>query len=473
MVQGPRVYVPPIQVEILEYRSRIPLDTNEGVYVRDIRTGLVRCEFGKSYMLEAHEEFWLKELTDIEEELLAKNYAAAGLVRDKRKVITFRCPFDNVVQIYDFKQKKSRVVLGPSLIFLGPDEQFTVTILSGDTPKKPGLIKKINIHIAPTFTTDVVNVETSDHTRLKLKLSYNWRFKINPTDEASLSKVFEVKDFIGNICSQLGSMVRSAVAAVSFDEFHKSSARIIRKSVLGVDEKGKIKDEFIFETNNVCITNVDIQSVEPIDKITLDNLQKAVTQAIEISTRSLEAQYKYQSDMMEQQALGQLEKIKIDFQSKAEEAKKTLMSVQSDTQSIQNTGRATAEAKARAEAAKIESETRVKIAELKAAARKVLLEAELIKKTSMQAVDIEHQAKMSQLEIEKAKGLAKIESDKFQAIVGAIGQETLVAISNAGPEFQAELLKGLGLSGYIMTDGNNPINLFNTANGLIGGEIQQ
>ena len=38
-------------------------------------------------------------------------------------------------------------------------------------------------------------------------------------------------------------------------------------------------------------------------------------------------------------------------------------------------------------------------------------------------------------------------------------------ILKAGPEFQAELLKGLGLSGYIMTDGNNPINLFNTANG--------
>lgn len=41
----------------------------------------------------------------------------------------------------------------------------------------------------------------------------------------------------------------------------------------------------------------------------------------------------------------------------------------------------------------------------------------------------------------------------------------LLIILKAGPEFQAELLKGLGLSGYIMTDGNNPINLFNTANG--------
>jgi len=64
--------------------------------------------------------------------------------------------------------------------------------------------------------------------------------------------------------------------------------------------------------------------------------------------------------------------------------------------------------------------------------------------------------------------LSEIESNKFQQIVGAIGQDTLVAMASAGPEFQAELLKGLGLSGYIMTDGNNPINLFNAASGLIG-----
>ncbi len=35
----------------------------------------------------------------------------------------------------------------------------------------------------------------------------------------------------------------------------------------------------------------------------------------------------------------------------------------------------------------------------------------------------------------------------------------------AGPEMKAKLLSGLGLKGYLVTDGKNPINLFNTANG--------
>ena len=38
----------------------------------------------------------------------------------------------------------------------------------------------------------------------------------------------------------------------------------------------------------------------------------------------------------------------------------------------------------------------------------------------------------------------------------------------AGPETQAKLLQGLGLKGFVVTDGNSPINLFNTANGMVG-----
>ena len=33
---------------------------------------------------------------------------------------------------------------------------------------------------------------------------------------------------------------------------------------------------------------------------------------------------------------------------------------------------------------------------------------------------------------------------------------------------KARLLKGLGIKGYLITDGKNPINLFNTVNGLMG-----
>ena len=41
MIRGPLEYVPPVQVEVATKRKAIPLDENEGIYVRDIKTGKV------------------------------------------------------------------------------------------------------------------------------------------------------------------------------------------------------------------------------------------------------------------------------------------------------------------------------------------------------------------------------------------------------------------------------------------------
>lgn len=41
MLRGPIEYVPPATVEVMLRRQAIPLDENEGIYVRDIKTGKV------------------------------------------------------------------------------------------------------------------------------------------------------------------------------------------------------------------------------------------------------------------------------------------------------------------------------------------------------------------------------------------------------------------------------------------------
>lgn len=41
MLRGPVEYVPPAAVEVVLKRQAIPLDENEGIYVRDIKTGKV------------------------------------------------------------------------------------------------------------------------------------------------------------------------------------------------------------------------------------------------------------------------------------------------------------------------------------------------------------------------------------------------------------------------------------------------
>jgi len=89
-----------------------------------------------------------------------------------------------------------------------------------------------------------------------------------------------------------------------------------------------------------------------------------------------------------------------------------------------------------------------------------------------QESEIKHKKDWNLLEITKATQLAEIESKKFKSIIDAIGPDTLRKISQAGPEMQSRLLSGLGLKSFLITDGNHPINLFNTAAGLIGSNPQ-
>lgn len=75
---------------------------------------------------------------------------------------------------------------------------------------------------------------------------------------------------------------------------------------------------------------------------------------------------------------------------------------------------------------------------------------------------------MSELEISRVEASCKIEIAKIEKMVKAIGKETLIELARVGPETQAKILGSLGIKSMLITDGKNPINLFNTSLGLMG-----
>lgn len=480
MISGPRDYIPRVELEVVEKRKTIPLDKNEGIYVRDIQTGELRLVSGpQAYMLSPYEELWEKVLTPVIEELLSQKgdlisergqHYRGGIEssqRDKTRAVVFHVPQNAAVQIHDYKERSARTVFGPDLVMLGPDESFTVLSLSGEKPKRPNLIKSLALLLGPDFMTDVFTVETSDHARLQLQLSYNWYFDVDRHDEQAAAKLFQVPDFVGDACKAIASRVRGAVAGEKFDEFHRNSARIIRTAVFGTDDEGRIRDEFRFRTNNLVITNIDIQSVEPVDERTLESLQKSVQIAIQITTDAQEAAAKQDAERIEQAAKARLERQVIIDRGAAEGERKKLLELQAENAAIEATGQATAEARAKAEASRIQGELAVNLARQEAEAARVRAEAELAQLRACQETELAHQQVLINLEIEKAQRMAEITSSEFRQKVEAIGPETLTAIAQAGPEMQAKLLQSLGLQSVLITDGRNPINLFSTAQGLI------
>jgi major vault protein len=307
--------------------------------------------------------------------------------------------------------------------------------------------------------TDIVIVETADHARLSLKLSYNWHFEV---DREQPDKIFSVPDFVGDACKAIASRVRGEVALHSFDEFHRNSAKIIRTAVFGVDEKEKIRNRFSFSANNLIISNIDIQSVEPVDSRTRDALQKSVQLAIEITTRSQEAEARHEAERREQESRGVLEKYKLQNEAKAEEARKNLLTLQSKSAAVESAGAATAEAKAQAARAEIQGQASVDAARLTAEANKIKYKGELDQLKAEQEAETAHQKAVNELEISRARDLAAIESGKFKRIVDAIGRDTLRSISTSGPETQEKLLSGLGLKSFLVSDPNSPLNMFSS-----------
>merc|ERR1712139_83910 len=150
--------------------------------------------------------------------------------------------------------------------------------------------------------------------------------------------------------------------------FHKDSARIIRKSVFGETDDGKVRDSFMFSANNLVVTNIDIQSVEPVDESTRDSLQKSVQLAIQITTQSQEARARHDAHREEEEAKGLLERQRLTNEASAEQEKKHLLELRAECNAVESSGQATAEARARSEAAQIEGEARVKQAQLQAQA---------------------------------------------------------------------------------------------------------
>lgn len=487
MIFGPVEYIPPIEVAVKARRKAVPLCENEGIYVRDTQSGAVRAVMGpQAYLLGAYEELWEKDLTDDVENIL-KNGGGIGSGdirkmayfessinpsftraegRDKTQVIVYRCPGYTAVQVYDYLRKTARVIFGPDLVVLGPHENFNVLSLSAGKPKKPNALKTICLMLGTDFITDIIEVETSDHARLKIRIAMNNFFEVERGNNESEQAIFSVPDYIGNACKSVASRIRGKVAQVAFDEFHRHSTSLIKKAVFGVEKDGTIKQRLRFDANQLVVTNVDIQSIEPVDLQMSESLSKSVQMAIEISTKSIERAAEHEAKRTEQMAKGLLERQKLTNEKEAENARVKLFELRAITAAVESSGQTKSEAQAQAERLLIEGESAIEVAKLKAEAAEVELLAELESQRMEKDGELEHQKRLNELDLQKAKELAEIETDKFAAMVEALSAKTIRKIAHSGPESEAGLLKGLGIQNVLITDGKTPLNLYQSPSGF-------
>lgn len=471
MVYGPTNYVPSIEVSVIEKRSVIPLDDIEGIYVRDIHSGEVKMITGETYLLKSHEELWEKPVPDIVETLLQTegvfdiNQAKPKLApRDKSRVIAFNVPHNAVTQIFDYKDKENRIEFGPTKVKLGPYDEFTILSLSGGNPKKEDQVKSLILRLGPDFISDIIDVETSDHARLLLDLSFSWQFSI---DKENPGKLFSIKDYVGDCTKSIASRIRGIVSGVTFDSFHKDSANIVQSGVFGKDKDGKLKKPFEFKPNGLRITNVDVQSQELVDTKTREILNKSMILSMKtnLSIQELDAKHREAKD--NQEAIGKIERKKLEDDTEIETKRLNLLQLVADNNQIEITGLAEADTKPKCIKNEIQAEAELEKTKSNFEALKTKKMAELDRLKKEYDEELRHMKRMKELEVINEETLSNSSVSKLKIMVDALGKEAIIALAKSGAETQKKLLQSLGVKSLLVTDGKNPINLFNTASGLI------
>ncbi|CAM43958.1 conserved hypothetical protein [Leishmania braziliensis MHOM/BR/75/M2904] len=499
LVYGPCSFIPSDLMRVVpnaksgaEVRRPYLLSEGEGLYVRNSVTGVVRCISGPcNYLLTAEEEVWEKPLSaQVERHLtqLISHAAYIELVHEsERKVlqgkteraVPYHIPYQSVTQLYNYKTQVTRIVFGPDRVLLEPDEAFTVVSLSGSPwdpakptkcmPKQPNYITALHLFLGPSNMTDVVHVETRDHAQLALQLCYDWYFDVTPGDTEVAKECFSVNDFVGDACSYIASHIRAAVASMPFEEFHKNSARCLRRAVFDVNPATDEPNGLLrFPANHLVVTSVDTQEMEVLDERTRQGLQKSVKMAIEITTHAQEAEAQQVAMAREQEARGRLERQRMHDQVANEEQRRVLLDAESNGLSIVSSGKSKAMAEALSSASRIESEASVEAATVRAAKELLLYNTMSEMQHKKKQLLIEQEEKVAAMTLDYEKALEEVRHTQISRVIAALGPETIAEMARAGPELQAKLLASLGLEGYLVTDGSSPINLFKAASGLVG-----
>nr|WP_239578575.1 hypothetical protein [Archangium primigenium] len=480
IVRGPRTYVPSEKVLILKEIVALSLGQGEGLYVRDLRSGKVSLVQGPcQFMPEAHQELHEKRLSAEAEALLglappalvavpgegkAPRAPSAGERVDRTRAIVLRIEDNAAVLINDFETNHARVEFGPAKVMLRPYEDVTVLDLSGSTPKKPRQLKVLMLRLGPDFATDLFEVATRDHARLRIKLSYKWQFDVAEDSEKDKA-IFRVNDFIGYVCENLASRIRQVAAENDFETFHKTASVLIRRAIFGMDEGGRPRKDRLFAENQLRIIDIDIKDIAPVDDKTALKLREAIDTNIQIQL---------DASRQEAQAAAELKRIRseeekqladISSHRKAEAERQSLIELQNRNNQLATLSRAKVEAEAQLEKARVESEEALARAEAEARSSRIRTEAELERERKMTEMTMERQKRLNDLEVERQARLAEVEASQFRQRVEALGGgENFVKMVAA--QAQAAVVGGLDKVVFLPSGSN--LNLFDSMQGLLG-----
>lgn len=494
LVSGPQTYVPSEKIRILKKIKAISLSQGEGIYIRDLISGVVCLEKGsKELMLKPHQVPFQKDLP-LEELLVIElghiSYARAKpekdpkycafldnkrkeiSLRDRSRAVVLNLEAKTIARIVDYEKKASddsgltpkanaRILYGPVTEMLGPYERVQIFDLSGGKEKRPKQLRVATRALGPDFITDLIVVSTADHTRVQVKVTYKWSFECvgNPAED---EPIFDTPDFIAYVCKSLASKIREIAAKTLFENFHRDSARFIRLAVFGEDSgENPVR---MFPEINLKISAVDIENVEPVDEEISKNLQESIKTNIQIQLNATKEEAdararlkKIESEKGESQASSLRDQ-------KKEVEKKLLIELQNENQKMITIEAVKVEAEAKKLAANIANQAIIEQAKARTKASEIEAENNRKLKLADNKVDLEHRHNLMDLEVEREQRLSELRAHEFEKRVQSLGAENIVETVRA----QAQAAAVAGIKSTVFLPATSGLNLFSSMESLLG-----
>ena len=149
-----------------------------------------------------------------------------------------------------------RVVAGPQRHLMGYNETLEVLSLSRGKPKTTdNLLNTVYLRVKNNKVSDILTVETADHVKVDLKLSFHVDF------EGDENKWFDVENYVKFMTDRVRSVMAGAVKKQTIADFYLNAVSFVRDTVLGKRaETGR--PGMLFEENGMHIKDIEVLSID-------------------------------------------------------------------------------------------------------------------------------------------------------------------------------------------------------------------
>ncbi|MCC6555925.1 MAG: hypothetical protein HUU26_02275 [Gemmatimonadaceae bacterium] len=200
------------------------------------------------------------------------------------------------------KTGERRVVVGPDTHLLEYDETLQAMDLSTGTPKTDdNVTRTVYLRVLNNKVSDVVEAETRDLVRVRLRLSYRVNFEGDP------ARWFDVENYVKFLTDHLRSLIRHAVKQQGIEAFYAGAVSVLRDVILGHQGEDGKRPGRLFEENGMRVYDVEVLDVtigdDAIAALLVGAQQDAVRQALTIAAERRRVELTRESEGSRQEIL--------------------------------------------------------------------------------------------------------------------------------------------------------------------------